>query len=82
MAVSLVVLLVLQLPSTAETVCAEVQGPYSGSRATAEYLRPYVGSRPIYCINFYGTAIQPYFDRNIFANWPTALLDLVEPMGL
>ena len=72
MAASLVVLLVLQLPSTAETVWAEVQGPYSGSRATAEYLRPYVGSRPIYCINFYGTAIQPYFDRNIFANWPTA----------
>ena len=38
MAASLAVLLVLQLPSTAVTVWAEVQGPYSGSRATAEYL--------------------------------------------
>ena len=65
-------LLVLQLPLTAETVRAEVQGPYSGGRATAEFLRPYVGSRPIYCVNFYGTGVQPYFDRNIFVNWPTA----------
>jgi len=69
---SLAVLLVFQLPSTAETVRAEVQGPYSGGRATAEFLRPYVGRRPIYCVNFYGTGVQPYFDRNIFVNWPTA----------
>jgi hypothetical protein len=72
LAVALAVLLVLQLPSTAETVRAEVQGPYSGGRATAEFLRPYVGSRPIYCVNFYGTGVEPYYDRNIFANWPTA----------
>ncbi len=72
LAVSLAVLLVFQLPSTAETVRAEVQGPYSGGRATAEFLRPYVGSRPIYSVNFYGTGVQPYFDKNIFVNWPTA----------
>jgi hypothetical protein len=72
LAIALAGLLVLQFPSTAETVRDEVQGPYSGSRATAEFLRPYVGHRPIYCINFYGTAVQPYFDRNIFVNWPTA----------
>ena len=72
LAISLAVLLVIQLPSTAETVRAEVQGPYSGARAAAEFLRPYVGSRPIYCVNFYGTGVQPYFDRNIFANWPAA----------
>jgi hypothetical protein len=72
MAVSLAVLLVLQLPLTSETVRDEVQRPYSGSIATAEFLRPYVGRRPIYCVNFYGTALQPYFSRNIFANWPTA----------
>jgi hypothetical protein len=72
MAFSLAALLVFQLPSTAETIGADIQGAYSGGKATAEYLRPYVGKRPIYCINFYGIAIQPYFDRNIFANWPTA----------
>jgi hypothetical protein len=72
LAVSLAVLLVFQLPSTAETVRAEVQGPYSGGKATAEFLRPYVGSRPIYSVNFYGTGVQPYYDRNIFVNWPTA----------
>jgi hypothetical protein len=73
MAVSLAVLLVLQMPSTAKTVRDEVEGAYSGGKATAEFLRPYVGSRPIYCVSFYGTAIQAYFDRNIFVNWPTAL---------
>jgi hypothetical protein len=72
LAVSLAVLLVFQLPSTAETLRAEVQGPYSGARATAEFLRPYVGRRPIYCTNFYGTGVQPYYDRSIFVNWPTA----------
>jgi hypothetical protein len=72
MSVTLAVLLVLQMPSTAETVGADIQGAYSGGKATAEYLRPYVGSRPIYCINFYGTAVQAYFDRDIFVNWPTA----------
>jgi hypothetical protein len=72
MAVSLAVLLVFQLPLTAETVRAEVLGPYSGGKATAEFLRPYVGSRPIYSVNFYGTGVQPYYDRNIFVNWPTA----------
>jgi hypothetical protein len=72
MAIPLAVLLALQLPSTAATLRDDVQGPFSGSRATAEYLRPFVGRRPIYCVNFYGTAVQPYFDRNIYANWPTA----------
>ena len=72
LAISLAVLLLLQLPSTAETLRDEVQGPYSGAKATAEYLRPYVGHRPIYCVNFYGTGVQAYFDRNIFVNWPEA----------
>jgi hypothetical protein len=72
MAISLAVLLVFQLPSTAETLRDEVQGPYSGARATAEFLLPYVGRRPIYCVNFYGTGVQPYFDKNIFVNWPAA----------
>jgi hypothetical protein len=70
--VSLAVLLILQMPLTAETVRAEVLGPYSGGRATAEFLRPYVGRRPIYSVNFYGTGVQPYYDRNVFVNWPTA----------
>jgi hypothetical protein len=72
MTVSLAVLLAFQLPLTAETLRDEVHGPYSGSKAVAEFLRPYVGRRPIYCVNFYGAALQPYFERNIFANWPTA----------
>jgi hypothetical protein len=70
--VVLAVLLLLQLPSTAETIRDEVQGSYSGAGATAEFLRPYVGRRPIYCLNFYGTGVEAYFDRNIFVDWPTA----------
>jgi hypothetical protein len=69
---SLAVLLIVQLPSTAATVRDEVQGAYSGASATAEFLRPYVGTRPLYCVNFYGTGVQAYFDRNIFADWPAA----------
>ncbi len=72
LATTLAVLLILQLPSTAKTVLDEIQGPYSGAQATAAFLRPYVGSRPIYCVNFYGTGVQAYFDRNIFVDWPTA----------
>jgi hypothetical protein len=70
--IPLAVLVLLQLPSTAETIRDEVQGSYSGARATAEFLRPYVGRRPIYCVNFYGTGVEAYFDRNIFVDWPTA----------
>jgi hypothetical protein len=69
---SLAALLILQLPLTAETIRDEVQGAYSGAKATAEFLRPYVGHRPIYCVNFYGTGVQTYFDTNIFVDWPTA----------
>ncbi len=72
LAASLAVLLVFQLPSTAVTVRDEVQGTYSGAKATAEFLRPYVGSRPIYSVNFYGTGVQAYYERNIFVDWPTA----------
>jgi hypothetical protein len=72
LALPLAVLLLLQLPLTAKTIRDEVQGPYSGARATAEFLRPYVGRRPIYCVNFYGTGVEAYYDRNIFADWPTA----------
>jgi hypothetical protein len=72
LAFPLAVLLILQLPLTAETIRDEVRGPYSGARATAEFLRPYVGHRPIYCVNFYGTGVAAYYDRNIFVDWPTA----------
>jgi hypothetical protein len=72
LAVSLAVLVVWQVPATAKTIVAEVREPYSGARATAQYLEPQVGHRRIYCVNFYGTAIEPYFDHNIFANWPDA----------
>lgn len=69
---SLAALLILQLPLTSGTIRDEVQGAYSGARATADFLRPYVGHRPIYCVNFYGTGVQAYFDRDIFVDWPTA----------
>lgn len=72
LAVSLAVLVIAQLPATAQTIHAEIQGPYSGAKATAAFLGPYVGHRRIYCLNFYGTGVQPYFGKNIFTNWPTA----------
>ena len=49
-----------------------MRGPYSGARATAEFLRPYVGPDLSISVNFYGTGVQAYYDKNIFADWPTA----------
>ena len=72
LAVSLAVLVIAQAPSTARTVYAEIQGRYSGAKATAAFLAPYAGHRRIYCVNFYGTGMQPYFSKNIFANWTDA----------
>lgn len=72
LAVLLAVLLVFQLPLTAKTVLDEIQEQYSASKSTAEFLRPYVGRRPIYCVSFYGTGVQPYFEKNLFVDWPTA----------
>ncbi|HEX8927053.1 MAG TPA: hypothetical protein VF786_14740, partial [Terriglobales bacterium] len=72
LAVSLAVLVLWQVPATAKSIYSELRGPYSGAHATADYLEPQVGHRRIYCVNFYGTALEPYFDKNIFANWPDA----------
>jgi hypothetical protein len=72
LAASLAVLVIWQIPATAQTIYTELRGPYSGSKATAEYLAPYVGHRRIYCVNFYGTGVEPYFEKNIFTNWPDA----------
>lgn len=68
LALVLAVLVAWQAPATAQTVYAEIRGPYSGSKAAANFLAPYVGHRRIYCVNFYGTGVQPYFHENIFAN--------------
>lgn len=72
LAAALAVLVIVQMPSTAKTIYAEIQGSYSGAKATAAFLAPYVGHRRIYCVNFYGTGIQPYFGQNIFVDWPDA----------
>lgn len=72
LAVSLAVLVILQIPSTAKTIYAEIKSPYSGARATAEFLDAHVGHRRIYCTNFYGTGVQAYFTKNIFTNWPNS----------
>lgn len=72
LATALATLVLMQLPATAKTIMDDLHGPYSGAKAAAAYLSRYVGERPIYCTNFYGTGIQPYFKENIFANWPTA----------
>ena len=72
LAAAIAVLITCQVPATAKTIYTEIREPYSGAKATAQYLEPQVGHRRIYCVNFYGTAIEPYFEKNIFANWPEA----------
>jgi len=60
--------------------------PYSGASDMASFLRKVAVHRgQISGFAFYSVAIQPYFDRNIFSNWPTAYVhhsqDAEPPLG-
>ena len=47
--------------------------PYSGAADMAAYLHQ-IGAQPaeISGFTYFAVALQPYFDHNIYANWPTA----------
>ncbi len=48
---------------------ADSRGPYSAGEDIAEYIRSHpLEHKKIYATTFWSTAIQPYFDENIFAN--------------
>ncbi len=49
--------------------------PYSGAADMAQFLHQ-IGAQPDETSGFtyYAVALQPYFDHNIFVNWPTAFV--------
>ncbi len=51
----------------------DYKGEYSGSKKAAEFIDEYVeNGNTIYdASNYYATALQPYFDENIYINHPT-----------
>ena len=50
----------------------EYKYPYYPSKEIAEYIRPYVEQGAVIDMyQYYPIAVQPYFDKNIFANNPT-----------
>ncbi len=73
---SLSIAIAIQCYWTAASWKYDWQQPYSGSRVAAAYLRNtgIAGQRP-FCIGFPCAAVQPYFDRNVFANFDRAYWD-------
>ena len=61
--------LALQVGFTAATVWSEVRGTYSASRDVADYLkRTRRDGETLWGYDFMTIAVQPYFDKPIFAN--------------
>jgi hypothetical protein len=62
-----------QIYAAAVVVRNEVNLPYSGASDAARYLGPEVAAgKTIYGYQYGMVALNAYFDRNIFANWPRA----------
>jgi hypothetical protein len=55
---------------TAKTLRYDLAAPYSGSHAAAEFLRARgIDRRTVFGAGFGIVAIEPYFERNLFANY-------------
>ncbi len=62
------ILIPAQCCATFRSVSYDLNNAYSGSKLAAAYLNTYPPSTPMYAIGYPCTAIQPYFDRNVFYN--------------
>jgi hypothetical protein len=61
----------LQLPWTWRAIRYDISSPYSGAKATADYLRTLPPNLRIAAFEPESAAVLPYFSRNIFFNQPT-----------
>jgi hypothetical protein len=67
--VVLIVFAVRQISWTAATFRYDLRAPYSGARDAARYLRQHdLADAHLFAFGFGTVALQPYFDRNLFAN--------------
>ena len=65
---SISVVVAFHLFWSASTAVSDLRGPYSGSRAAAEFLKSRANSK-ISAVGFHAVGILPYFDDNIFDNY-------------
>jgi hypothetical protein len=62
--------LVQHMAWTALALTYDTQEPYSGSRAAAEFIKTHgLQNQQLYGAGFGVIAVQPYFEKNIFANY-------------
>jgi hypothetical protein len=55
---------------TVRTAASDIRAPYSGSEALARYLKAHdLQDKRIFAIHWASFAVNPYFDRNIIANY-------------
>jgi hypothetical protein len=57
---------------TARAVAFDIRYPYDGSRACAEYIRKNLPGGRVFGYNYWSVAVEPYFDRKLFANQPAS----------
>lgn len=66
-----VIVLCSQVALTVYAVQFDYKEDYSGSEKAAEFISEYVeNGDAILSADYYGTALQPYFDKNIYVNHP------------
>lgn len=64
----MLILCCIQIYWTISSSCYDLQFNYSASKDVAEFLEEKYNDKVIYSINYSCTAIEPYFDENIFKN--------------
>lgn len=67
-----VAILAVHLYWTARSIGYDIEYDYSGSRLAAEFIKDnHLERRRLFGIGFPALGLQPYFDHNIYANYPT-----------
>jgi hypothetical protein len=73
---ALAIVIAAQCYATLQSIRYDWNNPYSGSREAAMFLRSSgIPDKRLVAVGYACTAVQPYFPRNIFANWNTAYYD-------
>ena len=67
----IIIVLCIQTALSINVVKLDYQGDYSGSEKAALFISEYVEKGDdIYASDYFSTALQPYFDENIYVNHP------------
>ncbi len=64
----MIILCLIQIYWTVSSSCYDLQFNYSGSKSAAEFIKENSNNKIVHSLGYYSTAIQPYFEKNIFEN--------------